>query len=113
MFDKNHFRIIIRNLLQNALKFTNFGGNIVFDLKKDGNSAIIIITDDGLGIAEDKLKILFELGKNDSTLGTSKEQGTGLGLVLVKELVELNGGKLSVESKLSEGTTFSIKCSAA
>lgn len=113
MFDKNHFRIIIRNLLQNALKFGNFGGNIVFDLKKEGNSAIITITYDGLGIAKDKLKTLFELGKNESTLGTSKEQGTGLGLVLVKELVELNGGKLSVESKLSQGTTFSIKCSAA
>lgn len=113
MFDKNHFRIIIRNLLQNALKFTNFGGNVVFDLKKDGNFTIITITDDGLGMAEDKLKTLFELGKNDSTLGTSQEQGTGLGLVLVKELVELNGGKLSVESKLGEGTTFSIKCSAA
>lgn len=113
MFDKNHFRIIIRNLLQNALKFTNFGGNVVFDLKKDGASVVITITDDGLGIAEDKLKTLFELGKNDSTLGTSQEQGTGLGLVLVKELVELNGGKLSVESKLGQDTTFSIKCSAA
>ncbi len=113
MFDKNHFRIIIRNLLQNALKFTDFGGNIIFDLKKEANSAIITITDDGLGIAQDKLKTLFELGKNESTLGTSQEQGTGLGLVLVKELVELNGGKLSVESKLGQGTTFSIKCSAA
>ncbi len=113
MFDKNHFRIIIRNLLQNALKFTNFDGNIIFDLKKEGNTAIITIIDDGLGIAEDKLKTLFELGKNESTLGTSQEQGTGLGLVLVKELVELNGGKLSVESKLGQGTVFSIKCSAA
>lgn len=113
MFDKNHFRIIIRNLLQNALKFTNFDGNIVFDFKKEGNTAIITISDDGLGIAEDKLKTLFELGKNESTLGTSQEQGTGLGLVLVKELVELNGGKLCVESVLGQGTTFSIKCSAA
>lgn len=113
MFDKNHFRIIIRNLLQNALKFTNIGGNIVLDLKREGKLAIITIADDGVGIAENKLKSLFELGKNDSTFGTSKEQGTGLGLVLVKELVELNGGKLSVESKLGQGTTFSIRCSAA
>lgn len=112
MFDKNHFRIIIRNLLQNALKFANSGGNIMFDLQKDGASVIISITDDGVGIVEEKLKTLFTLGKNDSTLGTSQEQGTGLGLVLVKELVELNDGKISVESKLGKGTTFSIRCSA-
>lgn len=113
MFDKNHFRIIIRNLLQNALKFTDFGGKIVCDLRKEGSTAIITITDDGIGIAKDKLKSLFELGKNDSTLGTSQEQGTGLGLVLVKELIELNGGKISVESEFGKGTTFSIKCAAA
>lgn len=113
MFDKNHFRIIIRNLLQNALKFANLGGNIVFDLHKNGASVIISITDDGVGISEEKLKTLFTLGKNDSTLGTSQEQGTGLGLVLVKELVELNGGKVNVKSELGKGTTFGIKCSVA
>ena len=110
MFDKNHFQIVISNLLQNALKFTDFGGNIVFNLINDRNSIIFSISDDGVGIAEDKLKTLFELGKNNSTLGTSKEQGTGLGLLLVKELVELNGGRVSVESKLGHGTTFYIKC---
>lgn len=113
MFDKNHLRIIIRNLLQNALKFTDFGGNIICDLRKEGSKAIITITDDGIGIAKDKLKTLFELGKNDLTLGTSQEQGTGLGLVLVKELIELNDGKISVESKFGKGTTFSIKCASA
>jgi signal transduction histidine kinase len=110
MFDKNHFQIVISNLLQNALKFTDFGGNIVFNLINDRNSIIFSISDDGVGIDEDKLKTLFELGKNNSTLGTSKEQGTGLGLLLVKELVELNGGRVSVESKLGHGTTFYIKC---
>lgn len=113
MFDKNHFRIIIRNLLQNALKFANIGENIVFDLQKDGAFIDISITDEGVGIAEEKLKTLFTLGKNDSTLGTSQEQGTGLGLVLVKELVELNGGKVNVKSELGKGTTFSIRCSVA
>lgn len=112
IFDKNNFQIVINNLLQNALKFTNFGGNIVFNLINENNLVIVSISDDGVGIAEDKLKTLFELGKNDTTLGTSKEQGTGLGLLLVKELVELNGGKLSVESKFGHGTTFYIKCPA-
>ncbi len=112
IFDKNNFQIVTNNLLQNALKFTNFGGNIVFNLINENNLVIVSISDDGVGIAEDKLKTLFELGKNDSTLGTSKEQGTGLGLLLVKELVELNGGKLSIESKLGHGTTFYIKCPA-
>ena len=110
MFDKNHFQIIISNLLHNALKFTDFGGNIVFNLINDSNLIIFSISDDGVGIAEDNLKNLFELGKNNSTFGTSKGQGTGLGLLLAKELVELNGGILSVESKLGHGTTFYIKC---
>ena len=110
MFDKNHFQVIISNLLHNALKFTDFGGNIVFNLINDSNLIIFSISDDGVGIAEDNLKNLFELGKNNSIFGTSKGQGTGLGLLLTKELVELNGGILSVESKLGHGTTFYIKC---
>ncbi|WP_188764835.1 ATP-binding protein [Emticicia aquatilis] len=112
-FDKNHFRIIIRNLLQNALKFTKNGGNITFELHKNGTTTILTITDDGVGIAKDKLANVFDLGKNDSTSGTAHEKGTGLGLVLVKELVELNGGKISVESELGKGTTFSIFCAAS
>lgn len=110
MFDKNHFQIVISNLLQNAQKFTDCGGNIIFNLIKFNNSIIISISDNGVGIAEDKLKTLFDLGKNNSTLGTLKESGTGLGLLLVKELVELNDGILSVKSKIGEGTTFYIKC---
>nr|WP_299418161.1 tetratricopeptide repeat-containing sensor histidine kinase [uncultured Emticicia sp.] len=110
MFDKNHFQIVISNLLQNALKFTDCGGNIVFNLIKFNNSVIISISDNGVGIAEDKLKTLFELGKTNSTLGTLRESGTGLGLLLVKELIELNDGILSVKSKIGEGTTFYIKC---
>lgn len=110
MFDKNHFQIVISNLLQNALKFTDCGGNIVFNLIKFNNSVIISISDNGVGIAEDKLKTLFELGKTNSTLGTLRESGTGLGLLLVKELVELNDGILSVKSKIGEGTSFYIKC---
>lgn len=108
-FDKNHFKVIIRNLLQNALKFTEKGGNIIFDLEKDSVFTIITIKDDGIGIAQEKLHTLFILGKNQPTIGTSKERGTGLGLVLVKELTELNGGTISVESQLGHGTTFSIR----
>lgn len=109
-FDKNHFRIIIRNLLQNALKFTNTGGNISFDLTKEADSVSLSITDDGVGIAQENLATIFKLGKNNTTLGTSNESGTGLGLALVKELVELNSGKISVKSELGKGTTFMIRC---
>ena len=103
--DKNHLMIIFRNLLQNALKFTNLGGNISFNYTENGT---IEVKDNGIGMSEKQLANLFQLEKNTSSIGTDNEQGTGLGLVLVKELVEINKGKIVVRSDLEKGTTFNV-----
>ncbi len=103
--DKNHLMIIFRNLLQNALKFTNLGGNISFNYTENGT---IEVKDNGIGMSEKQLANLFQLEKNTSSIGTDNEHGTGLGLVLVKELVEINKGKIVVRSELEKGTTFNV-----
>ena len=106
--DKNHTAIIFRNLLQNAVKFTNAGGTVSINyVEKEGNSQIEV-TDNGIGMSKDTLEKLFQLDKHTSRTGTALEQGTGLGLVLVKELVQRNGGTIAVQSAVDRGTTFTL-----
>ena len=114
--DKNHLALIIRNLLQNALKFTNSGGSIVFSTSPfggmgatEGGKKIISISDNGIGMSDEIKKQLFQIDKNSNRTGTSAEKGTGLGLILTKELVELNGGTIDVASTVGQGTTFVLK----
>lgn len=107
--DENHFIIIIRNLLHNSLKFSHPGGNILLNYSKTKNSNFIEIKDSGVGMSPEKVKSLFQLSKQTSQVGTGREKGTGLGLVLVKELVEANGGNIVVTSKPNEGTTFRLE----
>jgi signal transduction histidine kinase len=108
LIDKNHLEIIFRNLLQNAVKFTGNGGEIILNLYEKGEFYKFEISDNGVGIPKEKLADLFQLSKFTTSLGTNNEQGTGLGLALVKELVELNNGKISVTSEMGVGTTFTI-----
>ncbi|GEM_PF-2004614 len=104
--DQNHFEFIVRNLLSNAIKFTPDGGEITIGYKGESpKEHEFYIKDTGVGISEDRLAIVFTaLGK--STNGTRDEKGTGLGLLLCKEFVELNGGNIRVESTLGRGTVF-------
>jgi signal transduction histidine kinase len=99
----------INNLFYNAVKFTPVGGRISFESKKLEHDGIqISITDSGVGIKEDDIKKLFQIGGSFSTEGTEKEKGTGLGLIICKEFVEYNNGSISVTSKPNEGSIFSI-----
>ncbi len=106
--DETMIRSVIQNLLSNAIKFTPRNGRININLIKTPVEVAIIIQDTGVGIKEDEILNLFRLDKHSSTLGTEKEKGTGLGLLIAKELVEKNGGTISVQSKLNEGTIFKI-----
>lgn len=106
--DKNHLGIIFRNLLQNALKFTHPNGEILIACREDAISKQIDIKDNGVGMSDELLQNLFQIGEHTSRAGTNLEAGTGVGLILVKELIELNNLKLTVTSEVNVGTTFSI-----
>jgi signal transduction histidine kinase len=110
-FDKDLLDIIIRNLLSNAVKYTPRGGRISILLKDKTISSELImlkICDNGIGIPELKQQHLFTDAEIESTPGTENEKGTGLGLKLCHELVKINHGSISVESKEGEGTCFII-----
>ena len=110
-FDKDLLDIIIRNLLSNAVKYTPRGGRISIFLKDksaDGEGILLKICDNGIGIPETKQKYLFTSAEMSSMPGTENEKGTGLGLKLCNELVKINKGTISVESKEGEGTCFLI-----
>lgn len=104
--DENHIKVILRNLVSNAIKFTNNSGNISLSTKIIDNSIIVSVTDTGKGMKAEDVEKLFSLNTHFSNSGTSGERGTGIGLLLCKELVELNGGKLSVTSAVGKGSSF-------
>lgn len=105
--DRNLLDTVIRNLLTNAIKFTE-NGYVDIYLNSSNSSVELCVKDTGIGISPDHLKNIFNIDKTSSTKGTNGESGTGLGLLICKEFVELNDGKLKVESKLGEGSLFII-----
>jgi signal transduction histidine kinase len=107
--DKNHLALIVRNLFQNALKFTDTYGQIGFSYQNtEGGKKIIRLEDTGIGMSQDTLDKLFKTEQNTHRDGTAKEGGTGLGLILAKELVQLNGGTIDVASEVNKGTRFTL-----
>lgn len=106
--DKNTTMTILRNLVNNALKFTESGGYVKISAEIQEHLAVISIIDNGVGIPQEKMQHLFRLQDQKSTYGTSGEKGLGLGLQLVHEFVEMNKGTIDVESTPDQGTTFTI-----
>jgi len=108
--DRDSVFALLRNLVNNALKFTKENGEVLLDAKSNHQWAVIEVKDTGTGISKDKIDSLFSgYDKAKSTKGTSGEKGSGLGLALCKEIIELNHGKIEVESVINKGTTFRIK----
>lgn len=106
--DKNMITTVIRNLLNNAIKFTPENGLITVWARRKQNEIQIKVRDTGVGISETKLNELFDSSLLFSTEGTNQEKGSGLGLILCKEFLEKNGGTIHVESVVNEGSTFSF-----
>lgn len=104
--DENHIKVILRNLISNAIKFTPPGGTISLITIIESNSLIISIKDNGNGMTAEEIDKLFSLNTHFSNSGTSGEKGTGIGLLLCKELVELNDGRLRVKSQAGAGSVF-------
>ena len=108
--DKNHIQFIVRNLLNNAIKFTNREGSIKLSATTSANGETqISVSDNGIGIPDEKKKKIFFIGKNQSSNGTAGEKGTGLGLMLCHEFTKLNGGAIEVESQVGQGTIFNVR----
>jgi len=104
--DRNIVNLILRNLVLNSIKFTDNGGTIIADAEDRGNEIVVSIRDNGIGISPDVQKMIFEKTAGYSSRGTANEKGTGLGLILCKEFVEKNGGKIWLESEPGKGSTF-------
>lgn len=106
--DSNTVNLVIRNLMTNAIKFTNDGGEVKITADDRGNEWFVSVTDNGVGMNPDVIKILFDKTAPYTTRGTANEKGTGLGLILCKEFVEKNGGRIFVESEEGKGSKFSF-----
>lgn len=106
--DENMIETIIRNLLMNAIKFTNQGGNVYLSVGEDESSFKIEVKDEGIGMSPEIRKKLFDASENYTSPGTSGEKGTGLGLLICKDFVEKHGGKIWVESTEGKGSKFSF-----
>ena len=104
--DLNSVRTILRNLLSNAIKFTNSDGIISISVDEWKDGVEIGVYDNGVGMSKEDQKRIFDISAKHSKLGTNKEKGTGLGLILCKEFVERNHGRIKVESEIGIGTSF-------
>jgi AraC family transcriptional regulator, chitin signaling transcriptional activator len=108
LVDKDQFSLVVRNLLTNAIKFTHPGGKIEVKLKPSGDMAELVVTDTGVGLSKEKQAGLFDVANKVSSKGTQGEKGTGLGLMLCKEFIEKNKGKIYVESVENGGSSFFV-----
>ncbi len=104
--DENHIKVVLRNLLSNAIKFTEPSGFVTLssEIKKD--KILVCVEDNGKGMSVDEIEKLFSIQTHFSQRGTAGESGTGIGLILCKELVELNGGELWIVSVPEKGSKF-------
>ena len=107
--DANMISTILRNLVSNAIKFSKEGTKItiiVNDYKEDNNFVEVVVQDEGVGMDPDKLNKLFRLDHKVTTVGTSGELGTGLGLILCKEFIDKHNCQIWAESEIGVGTSF-------
>lgn len=106
--DVNMINTVLRNLVSNAIKFTDENGRIEISATDHEHYSEFSVSDSGVGISQENLKKLFHIAENFSTLGTSNEKGTGIGLILCKEFVDKHGGRIWAESEYGVGTKFSF-----
>jgi two-component system, sensor histidine kinase and response regulator len=102
--DSDQLQLILRNLIHNAIKFSKPSDTIIVTAERDVRFCVISVKDNGIGMTNDELHTLVDTKHYFSKVGTLKEKGTGLGLLLCKEFIKLNGGELNIKSNLNEGT---------
>ncbi|OMF26276.1 hypothetical protein BK133_20730 [Paenibacillus sp. FSL H8-0548] len=103
--DREALGLIIRNLLSNAIKFTGLGGSVQVDAQLSGDMVIVSVRDNGLGMEEEQVHQLFAEKQLNSSSGTLGEKGSGLGLLVSRQFIQLSGGRIWVESIAGQGST--------
>ena len=106
--DRHMIATVARNLISNAIKYTNVSGKITVCVIMESNEVTVEVIDNGVGIKKEKINNLFRIDQSFSTQGTKNEKGTGLGLLLCKEFVDKHGGLIRVKSEIDKGSTFSF-----
>ncbi len=106
--DRAKLRRVLVNLLSNALKFTPKGGRINVNAAREGSLVRVSVADTGVGIPEEDQRDIFDKYAQARSRATRSEKGTGLGLYITRQLVELHGGKIGVKSEVGRGSTFSF-----
>lgn len=104
--DFNMLNAVLRNLVSNAIKFTDRNGSIRIKAYTENDYIIVCVSDTGVGIEKENLKNIFSIGQSVSSKGTENETGTGLGLIICKEFIEMHRGKVWVESTPGKGSSF-------
>jgi two-component system CheB/CheR fusion protein len=107
--DINMITTVFRNIISNAIKYSQPGGTIIITAESSDNTMSISIADNGTGMTDEVISSLFRIDVRHSQPGTKGERGTGLGMIICKEFVEKNRGEISVKSILNEGSTFTVK----
>jgi PAS domain S-box-containing protein len=107
--DGNLLRTMVRNLVSNSIKYTHPNGSVLISYDDFDKISRVIVEDNGIGMSPEIIEKLFRIDIKHSTVGTTNEKGTGLGLILCKEFVEMHKGKITVESQLGEGSKFVIQ----
>lgn len=106
--DEVSIQTVFRNIISNAIKFTEIKGLIQISANRQDDWLDVTITDNGVGMSDEAIKKIFEKEEHYSTSGTENEQGTGLGLIMVKDFIKKNNSKISVKSSLGTGTSITI-----
>ena len=107
--DPDKFKQIFINLFSNAVKYTEPGGSVTLDAAREKRSWEFIVRDTGIGIKKENLHHIFDRFYQVEDFMTRKEGGTGLGLPIVKRIVDLHGGTIDVESQVGKGSTFVVR----
>src|SRR6185312_9783305 len=108
--DPERLQQVVWNLLSNAIKFTRAGGTVRVRLRRDGGDVVLAVSDDGQGIEADFLPFVFDRFRQADSTSTRTHGGLGLGLAIVRHLVELHGGTVGVDSEgLGRGATFTVR----
>ncbi|MCL3782237.1 hybrid sensor histidine kinase/response regulator [Prolixibacteraceae bacterium JC049] len=106
--DADHIKTVIKNLIVNAIKFTSKGGEVTLKTETKDDNVRFVVTDNGVGIAPEKMPALFDQYIHYSTYGTNNEKGSGIGLILCQQLLALNNGTIGAESELEKGSKFFV-----